>query len=174
MTTFYLVRHGEPAWHLIHDRNLPGWGNDMVPLTPKGVEQIQCTSEQLRPFSPELVVASVMPRAVHSAALISRALDLPLEVEFDLHEWVPDLTHSWVNGEQVDKAFHECMAGNGEWPDGVECTWEPVSQVRARALSVLERYRQYQRVVVACHFVVVYSLTRKEPEHGEMNLFELN
>ena len=56
---------------------------------------------QVRPLGIGLIVTSLMTRALQTAALLSRALHVPLAVEFDLHEWVPDLTFSWTTPDEV-------------------------------------------------------------------------
>jgi broad specificity phosphatase PhoE len=56
---------------------------------------VEAALQQIRPLDIRLILTSPMTRALQTAALLSRALDLPLAVEFDLHEWVPDRTYSW-------------------------------------------------------------------------------
>ena len=93
MGTVYLVRHGETDWALVNGRRLIGAANDLAPLTSEGIRQILAAAERLRRERVGLLLASPMTRALQSAALLSRVLDVPLQVEFDLHEWVPDLTY---------------------------------------------------------------------------------
>ncbi len=38
MTTFYLVRHGEPDWEINEKYKLKGHDRDLVPLTQLGIQ----------------------------------------------------------------------------------------------------------------------------------------
>ncbi len=92
MTTFYLVRHGESRLDLAAGGNLKGaergWAAHIIPLTETGISQIENASKSLSTEGPQIVISSPMSRALQSAAILSRILDLPLQVEFDLHEWI--------------------------------------------------------------------------------------
>jgi broad specificity phosphatase PhoE len=168
MTLFYLVRHGETDWRVTRERRLKGAAADLVPLTPRGIQQIEVTLELLRPKNAQLILSSPMTRTLQSAAVASRALDLPLTVEFDLHEWVPDLTYSWESAEEVTAAHDECLRLGGEWPPGEQRVWEPHSSVRRRVLATLDRYGHVERVAVFSHGVVMYSLLGRWCELGEL------
>lgn len=169
----YLVRHGETAWNLVNARRLVGAANDLAPLTQEGERQILLATEQLLHARVRLVVSSPMTRALQSAALISRILDVPLVVEFDLHEWVPDRTYTWDRPERVVDLYQEMQAARGEWPrEGPEPVWEPLSSVRQRAQAVLDRYAQDARVLAfVTHAVVIGAVTGCEPAFGEVVRF---
>ena len=112
MTVFHLMRHGETRWDLANERGLKGWGNDLVPLSALGVEQIEGAVAALRPITPRLVLSSPMTRALQSAAVASRALDLPLVVDFDLHEWSPDTDFTWDSAKTVTAAYAELRSAS--------------------------------------------------------------
>jgi uncharacterized phosphatase len=170
---FYLVRHGETKWQLASERGLRGWGNDLVPLTSAGIRQIEQVAATLRPIGIQLVLASPMTRALQSAAILSRLLDLPLTVEFDLHEWVPDQTFTWDTAAVVDAAFAELTELGGEWPPGERRAWEPLSRIRQRMLGVLQRYAHLDHVAVVSHGVAISSLTGRLPELAEISEYQL-
>ena len=157
----YLVRHAETNWQLVNDRHLVGAANDLAPLTDEGVRQVEALVDRLRGLAPALVLSSPMARALQTAALLSRALDLPLQVEFDLSEWVPDLTYSWSTLDQVVASLEDMRRCGGEWPaGGPQPVWEPLSAVRKRSLGVLSRYVPSRGVVAAVtHGGVIESLT---------------
>lgn len=167
MTTFLLIRHGEPDWSLAADGNLKdvgdGWAVHIVPLTLNGIREIENASESLEAEDYQLVISSPMTRALQSANVISRNLDLDIRVEFDLHEWVCAWRPSL---ELVDKTVAEMLSLGGEWPPGERRDWEPLSSVRARVSRVLDRYRDFDRVIVVCHETVIYSLTGKWVGHA--------
>ncbi len=164
VTVFYLLRHGQTLWSLAREHGLKGWGNDLVPLTTLGVEQIVAVAAPLRRADVQIVLCSPMTRALQSAAILSRLLDVPLTVEFDLHEWVPDCTFTWDNVAVVDDAFAEFTELGGEWPPGEQRAWEPRSRVRERMLGVLSRYRHLSAVAVVGHGVAISSLIGHWPK----------
>ena len=162
MTTFYLIRHGEPIWDLAAGENRKGaeagWAAHIVLLTGNGISQIENASKTLSAEDPELIISSPMSRSLQSAAILSRMLDLPLRVEFDLHEWIC----GWCETiELVGETVAEMQKLGGEWPLGETRDWEPMSSVRERVNRVLGQYRSFHRVVVVCHEIVIFSLTGK-------------
>jgi phosphohistidine phosphatase len=75
-----LVRHGdaEPA--------LPGRGDSIRPLSPRGRREVELVAERLRAHEehPTVVLASPLLRAAETAEIIARILDAPLETLDDL------------------------------------------------------------------------------------------
>jgi broad specificity phosphatase PhoE/L-amino acid N-acyltransferase YncA len=163
-SAFYLVRHAETNWTLVNARQLVGAANDLAPLTELGVRQIEALTDRLRTLALCFILTSPMTRALQTAAVLSRALDLPLHVELDLHEWVPDLTYSWRSPEQVVALVEDMRRWGGEWPsDGPHPLWEQVSSVRERSLNVLRGYAQTEGPgAVVTHGGVIESLTGRE------------
>jgi len=166
LTTFYLLRHGRADFAFADERRLIGGYREYVPLTQLGREQIEQVTASLRAVGAEAIVSSPITRALQSAAMLSRTLDLPLHVEFDLHEWIPDLTWRYNQEAVADAAYREMIALNGEWPAGETRNWEPLSTVRQRVTAVLRRFSGLQRVIVVVHNVVIYSLTGKDLRTG--------
>jgi broad specificity phosphatase PhoE len=82
-----------------------------------------------------------------------------VEVELDLHEWVPDLTQQWSGGEEPRRASEEAARLGGEWPPGEQRAWEPHSSVRHRVGAVLDRYDDRGLVAVVCHSGVIEAMT---------------
>lgn len=179
MPHFTLMRHGQPAFDAFADRPLIGGCHDWIPLSPRGIEQVQAQAHAWRqthacdpkPF--DLILASPMTRALQSAAILSRILDLPLQVEFDLHEWLPDLTFRYESFAPVQQAIADRNQCHNEWPPGQTRTWEPFSQVRKRALAVLERYTHHHGVLVVCHHTLIQALTNQSLDHAQSIPFDL-
>lgn len=159
MTTFTLIKHGTALYELAEERRLKGGMRDWVPLSTQGVVEIEQTAERLRGTPATLILSSPMTRALHTAAILSRTLDLPLAVEFDLHEWLPDLTQSYDTAQVALAAGRELEAHAGEWPPGETRPWEPLSRVRHRVQGVLQRYTHLEHVMVVCRGTVIFALT---------------
>jgi probable phosphoglycerate mutase len=83
MALVYLVRHGESeanALGILTD-SLEGY-----PLTAKGVEEVKAMSLQLSKFRFDRIVSSPVLRARQSAAIISDALNKPIEIDARIRE----------------------------------------------------------------------------------------
>jgi broad specificity phosphatase PhoE len=84
MSRLILVRHGESSGN--RDRIFATSPHDL-PLTELGYRQAREAAERIgQLFRPELVVTSAYLRAHETARVIAGALELPLEVEPNLHE----------------------------------------------------------------------------------------
>lgn len=168
MAQFILMRHGTTDWQLARDRKLVGGCIDWVPLTAEGADEVRRSVRSLQGRGIALILSSPMTRALQSAAMTAGSLQADLRVEFDLHEWMPDMTFRYTKFEQVGLAVEDRRAMGGEWPPGEQRLWEPISQVRRRALAVLERYRAAEGLIlVVCHCTVIESLTGKSLSCGE-------
>ena len=63
---------------------------------------------------------------------------------------------------------------SGSYPDGEECLWKSAAHIRERVLKVLEKYTHYEKVVVACHGMMIQAVTGGEhPKNGEIVEFKL-
>lgn len=123
---------------------------------------------RLRDTRARLILASPMTRSLQTAAILSRAPDLPLAVEFDLYEWLPDLTQTYDSSAVATAAAAEMSQCGGDWPEGQRLGWEPLSQVRRRVLAVLSRYDEDDgHVIVVCHGTVIPALTGRPLGCGE-------
>lgn len=59
------------------------------------------------------------------------------------------------------------MAPGGEWPDGEQRAWEPLSAVRRRVFGALDNYRHLERIGVVRHGLIVVTLTGSPIEVAE-------
>ena len=173
MTTFYLIRHGEAQYGFAEERQLAVGLRDMIPLTDEGREQLARLADELRPLAAELVICSPMTRAVQSAAILSRSLDIPLRVEFYLHETLTDLGMGCSNAPNVWAIMGEMSDLGFEWPPGETRNWEPSSSVRERVIRVLERYLDCERVLVVSHGGVLRTMTGEGVGLAEYRVYAL-
>lgn len=165
MTRFYLVRHAEPMYEMIAERNLGKAQRDFVPLTSTGISQAEMVASDSRIQNVELIVSSPYTRSLQTASIISRSLDVPIQVEFDLYEWTPDLNGEFHTYEELIQITNDFLACKGAYPDGEYRIWETKDSVVNRTESVLERYRRHQEVIVVCHGMVISCLTDTHHEN---------
>ena len=161
MTQIYLVRHGEPDYEPIDSRGWLGMAADSAPLTAVGMKQAEELADLLGGIRATYLVSSPYTRALHSAAIIGHRLALGVKVDHDLRDWSPDHTGQWRGVADVRAAQAEFEAYDGEWPDGIQRAWEPLSRVRERALAALARHTSSTDgpVLAITHATVIRALT---------------
>ena len=164
-TTFYLVRHGQPDWQWAEERRFYGPASTYIPLTAEGVEQIEAAARDPRLREASLILASPYTRTMQSAQILSRRLDLPVTVEWDLHEWLYDrdmkgdlpTPEERFGREDMTRCFffymeHDELTG--------EDNCETAAVIAERVLACLRRYDgQAEKIIVVCHEGVIRSVT---------------
>lgn len=117
MTRIYLMRHGETQWNRDHNRYC---GLSDIALSPHGVEQADLASTFMKSVPIDLVYASNLERAVHTAMPFAEQRQLTViqdrrltEIDFGLWdglkareivEQYPDIWKNWCNDPVVVRA----------------------------------------------------------------------
>ena len=183
----FFIRHGETDWDALESRGVRGWARSFAPLTPKGRVQIDVIAGDYRLEAAQAILSSSYARALESAARLSRVLDKPLHVEYDLHEWLPQkdslgemddnlIRHanqqlSYYTGfvpftdrrtrsraERKPKVDRRVPVSERQPPPPEARSWESVEEVRERVTSVLRRYEHLESLIVVSHAVVISSM----------------
>lgn len=165
----YFVRHGETDYDVVASRGVRGWATSFAPLSALGRLQIDTIARDYRLQDADAILCSSYARALESGALLSRALNKPLYVEYDLHEWLPQKDPlGEIDGDLLRRARGELDRSSAGAP------WEAVDEVRERVVGVLERYRGRTSVIVVTHAVVIQCVTglRRGIDHAEIVPFD--
>lgn len=172
---FYFIRHGEPDYSHSGKTIYNGIGNNFIPLTINGINQIKKTAKDERLSDADIIVSSPYTRALQSAAILSKELQIDLLVESDLFEWYGNKNYNASHKESSD-LLKEFIDNNGEYPDGTEMQWEDNNMMRERIFSTLDKYIEYKKVIVVCHNILIRSLKpwnqNRFLEYGEIIEFE--
>ena len=155
MTKLILIRHGEPDYSYVTERGFIGHGRDLAGLSPKGIEQARAASKNEALNGAKLIVSSPYTRALQTAAIISKETKLDINIELDLHEWLPDLTYRYNSDDMVKLAGKECIACKGDYSGHDKKNWEKLSTVADRAFKSLEKYLCYDKIIVVTHGIVM-------------------
>lgn len=145
------IRHGEPDYSGVTRKKFIGHGRDLAHLTDTGKEQALKAAENPLLDGVEIILSSPYTRALQTAAVISRYKNIGIEVELDLHEWLPDLTYTFQDGMFSEKAEELCLLNKGIRPDNSPVQYEEFSSVFIRAKTCLEKYLQYKKIAVIAH-----------------------
>ena len=174
MTTFYLIRHGQANWDDCYSRKLTGFRTDFTRLTAQGQEQLEITSQDERLSKASLILSSPYTRALQSAAIISRNLQTRIEVEYDLHEWLPDMTGAYSSKPEIFALADEFERHHGIYPTGETRRWETLTHLKTRVSGVLNRYLNFDYVIAVCHEMAIWSVTgTRDVANGQIIELEL-
>ncbi len=173
MTKFYFVRHGQMDFSQSGKKFYKGFAYNMMTLSEKGISQLYETAKNEKLKEAQLIITSPFGRALHSAAILSKELNLDLRVETDLHEWLSDcVNYEFLPDEEASVAYQALNANNGNHPEGELCAWENAGQMSERVMKVLGKYTDYDAVIVVCHGTLMqYVLGIEHPANGQVAEF---
>lgn len=157
-TEVVLIRHGEPRYDEVQGRGFPGMGYELGKLTERGILQAENRAKDERLKDAEIIISSPYTRALQTAAIISRITNIPLVVENDLHEWMPDKTFKF--DFDVSKSFDEYLSNKGIDLPGTKYPWETYEEIQKRVINAVSKYRDYKKIIVVCHGIVMSAFTR--------------
>lgn len=174
MTVFYFIRHGQADFTEANTKIYQGQGCNMLTLSPLGRKQIEASAQDQRLKDAELILTSPFGRALHSAAILSKKLNLDICVETGLHEWLADgVDYEFLPPDEAGRRYQELAGNRGIHPAGKACAWESAEQMRRRVMDVLEKYKKYRCVIVSCHGTVMeYVLGVPHPANGQIVKYE--
>lgn len=171
------VRHGETDYRQVQERGVRGWATSFAPLSSTGRLQIDTISRDYRLQEAQAILCSSYARALESAALLSRSLNKPLYVEYDLHEWLPQKDPlADLHPDLLQMANHRLRSELNGSPAGSDSPWETLDEVRTRVVGVLKRYQHLGSVIVVTHAVVISALVGvdRTVDHAEIVPCELD
>lgn len=170
MATFYFVRHGQMDTSMAGKKFYKGFATNMLTLSEKGIAQIHETAKDARLQGAELIITSAFGRTMHSAAILSKDLNIEMRVETDLHEWLADgVSYEFLPDEAAEASYRSLTENRGHHPEGVQCLWESAEQMKKRVRKVLDRYKDYRAVIVVCHGTLMqYVLGIEHPQNGQI------
>ena len=172
MTTFYFIRHGKAEFSEANTKIYQGWGFNMITLSPVGIAQIKDAAKDTRLAGAELIIASPYGRTMHTAAILSKELQLDIAVETGLHEWCANTEYQYLSDADASKNFDEFTHCMGNYPNNKVREWESAGKMRERVNTVLKKYQQYSKVIVVCHGTLMqYYLNIPHPGNGEIHEF---
>ena len=152
------VRHGEPDYRELEERSYTGFGIDLAPLSEKGRQQAQELCKNALFDSADLLVSSAVTRALETASYVARATGLPLRVEPLLHEWQVYETGT----ENFETARCLFLENKGELLPNSPVQYETSTDMKSRFLECMAKYRDYQKVVVITHRMLMRQFVPDE------------
>ena len=172
----YLMRHGEPTYEDCFRMGLKGQGAELGQLTAAGIAQAEEGAKDPRIQDVDLIVSSPYPRALQTAAIVSRRIDRPIEVAVGIFEWMPDLDSAEMSPKDIYDAWQEYKQSGGvHLPEHRYHNWETHAQLRARVLPWVQRYAartDIEKLLIVCHGGVMRALLN-EPSLKKIHFCEI-
>ena len=170
---FYFVKHGKTDYSERNHKIYQGFGVNLAPLSELGIQQARQAAKDKRLQGADIILSSPYTRALQTAAILSKELNAPIAIETDLHEWLANKNYIYDDDETAEKAYLEFESLNGKYPEGEEKIWENAETIKKRVMAVLDRYSKYEKVVIACHGMMIQATTGTElPKNGQIVEFD--
>ena len=152
------IRHGQPDYRLADQRQMSQLEKDYAPLAREHIPFIAQQAKDPIFDGAQVMISSPYTRALQTAELLNRQLQLDLWVEHDVREWCADLAGGYIDLQERDRRWHQYRAHlqAGTQPSNVD--YEDAASLKARTLAVLSRYRDADKLVLVAHFNVLESL----------------
>ena len=178
MAKFILVRHGEAKYDQLVNAGFKGQGLALAPLTEKGIKEVEKTAKNEIFKNSDLLIASPYTRTMQTASIIGGKYNLSINVELLLHEWIPDLTNSHNTQEEFLRNIKIAKREWQEYQTNKDIIFndkiESIKHVRERALSVLEKYENYGKVIVVTHGLLISTLFKEKIRLHTGDFIEIN
>jgi broad specificity phosphatase PhoE len=172
---FYLIRHGKTDYSERNSKIYQGFGVNLAPLSDMGIQEIKNTAKDIRLHDANIILSSPYTRALQTAAILSKELHIDISVETDLHEWMANKYYIYESDEQAERHYKEFIDSSGSYSDGTEQEWEDIQTLKSRFIAVLNKYKQYDKVIVACHGMLIQSVSGGyHPGNGEIVELDLS
>jgi len=152
-----VMRHGERDYQSCYERGFIGQGLELAPLTENGVKQAEEAAKNPLIDHCSMIVSSPYTRCMQTAAIVSRIRNIPLTVEIDLHEWIPDLTFQNKKGEGYMYG-DDFSANKGKYPEGETRRWESIEMMEKRLLGVLNKYINQNKILLVTHGMLMHQI----------------
>lgn len=146
MTTICLIRHGETDWNAIGKLQ----GRTNIPLNNKGIEQAEECGTFLIPSDYDVLIASPLKRAKHTAEIINTYLNLPLVEMKDFVE------RSFGDAEGMTVEERQALYPNREFPNK-----EDRQLFNNRVMTGIDKLAQTysdQRILLVAHGAVINAI----------------
>lgn len=73
-----------------------------------------------------------------------------------------------------EKSYEALIQNKGPYPDGETCLWESSEQMKERVKKVLDKYTDFNSVIVVCHGTLMqYVLGIRNPKKGQIEAFAI-
>lgn len=154
-TTIILVRHGETSWN--KKKKLQGQID--IPLSKTGLRQANLVAKRIKILDITKIYSSKLKRAIQTASVISRELNLPFVIDEGLNERAYG-EHQGKNWKDIQHYYkNEKTYFNHFKPDGGESNIEFGERVVFTLDRIIDENKG-KKILIVCHGGVIHALAR--------------
>lgn len=120
----------------------------------------------------EIILVSPFERTLETASILKSYIDIPITIENDLHEWLPDKTFTRKVSD-IDSLYKDYLENKGT--SEKQAIWETDKEIKQRVFNILKKYENYQNIIIVAHsrlFKVCFNL--KSCKFASINQIEIN
>lgn len=154
-----LVRHSKADYTPCMERGFIGIGLEMAELTDEGIKMAQDASLNPIFIDSQIIISSPFPRALNTAAILSKKLSLDLLTDINFREHTLDMTQQAKSFDELNEISIDFEKCNGIIPLEKNKKWEEKSSLKNRALLAINKYTKYDKIIVVTHGTLINALT---------------
>lgn len=166
MSSLFVIRHG-----LRLDHEDSSWKKEASrpfdsPLSTNGEAQARATGDYLKPEALEAIYASPLLRTIQTGHAIAEAVDLPLQIEPGLVEWLNpswyDFSAGWIDPQQLQGKYPRLQLDSEglvtpQYPENEKETVQARVEYVARQLAA----RHQRPIALITHGICVQSIVER-------------
>ena len=152
------VRHGKPDYRLADTRKMSQLEKDYSPLSRDTIPFLIEQSQHPCFKGAEIIISSPYTRALQTAEILNRQLQLELFVEHDLREWRADKLGAYISLSERDLRWSEYRKLLHAKQPMIDKPYETIQTLSKRVKNSLLPYKHHHKIVVVSHFNVLKSL----------------
>ena len=81
------------------------------------------------------------------------------------------VSYDFLPDDIAEKSYKALSENEGRHPIGEKCLWESAEQMKKRVMKVLDKYKDFDSVIVVCHGTLMqYVLGIPHPENGQIEV----
>ncbi len=155
---FYIFRHGQSTYNVAG--RTQGQTNDSV-LSELGMEQALSVGHRLKGKGIELIATSPLKRAMQTAELANKSLNVPIETDehfIEVNVGVVEGMHYTEIKEKYTDIFMKMHTPGNQFEDVCYPDGETRKQVRERIFEGLNAWadkKQYQTIAISSHGIML-------------------
>lgn len=158
------IRHGQSNYTNVIKKHCKGFGLELAEISEIGVTQAKKVSNSTILQDADLILSSPYTRAMQTAAIISKTTLIDLQVEHDLHEWIPDLSFKY-SIDTYHESQEEFYYNMGIYNENCKHRWEEKKSVFDRVCKTLNKYLDYKKIIVITHGLVIRQFVNSHDGH---------
>lgn len=129
---YCLIRHGKTDYTERNTKIYQGFGVNLAPLSNVGIQEIKNTAKDIRLLGADIILSSPYTRALQTAAILSKELQIDIIVETGLHEWMANKNYIYESDEKAEFSYNEFVNYSGMYPGEIGRDWEEVAMLKDR------------------------------------------